>query len=68
MKGFMTLAEMAEKLGLKSADGLRWQVHRGKLTADLIGKTYVVSDEEYERYKQENAGKPGRKPKAPRPY
>jgi succinate dehydrogenase flavin-adding protein (antitoxin of CptAB toxin-antitoxin module) len=63
----MTLTQMAEKLELKSASGLRWQVHRGILHADLIGKTYVVSDEEYERYKREHAGKPGRKKKGDTP-
>lgn len=61
----MTLAQMAERLGYKSADGLRWQVHRGALKAEKIGKTYVVSDEEYERYVRENAGQRGkRKPTA----
>ena len=58
MKGYKTLAEMADQLGLKSANGLRWQVHRGMLKAELIGKTYIISDEEFDRYKRENAGKP----------
>ncbi len=60
----MTLAEMAKRLGHKSADGLRWQVHRGILAAELIGKTYVVSEDEFDRYLREHAGKPGRKAKA----
>lgn len=64
----MTLTEMAERLGYKSGDGLRWQIHRGALRAELIGKTYVVSEEEYERYVRENAGQRGkRKPKGKTP-
>lgn len=59
----MTLKEMAARLGHKSADGLRWQIHRGMLKAELIGKTYVVSEEEVARYMREHAGRPGRKPK-----
>ncbi len=61
----MTLAEMAARLGYKNGDGLRSQIRFGALTAEKIGKTWVVTDEEYERYLREHAGKPGRKPKQP---
>jgi hypothetical protein len=59
----MTLTEMADRLGYKNGDGLRSQIRHGALMAEKIGKTWIVSDEEYERYVREHAGKPGPKPK-----
>jgi hypothetical protein len=59
----MTLTEMAARLGYRNGDGLRSQIRFGALHAEKIGKTWIVSEEEYERYVHEHAGKPGRKPK-----
>lgn len=59
----MTLAEMAERLGYKNGDGLRSQIRHGALVAEKIGKTWIVSDEEYRRYVEEHARKFGPKPK-----
>jgi hypothetical protein len=59
----MTLNEMAERLGHKNSDGLRSQIRFGALHAEKVGRDWVVSEAEYERYVREHAGKPGRKPK-----
>jgi hypothetical protein len=64
MDDILTLAEMAAELGLSSADGLRTQVHRGRLAARLIGKTWVVTRAEVDRYRQESLGQVGRPPTA----
>jgi hypothetical protein len=64
MDKYMTLEELAERLGLKSTGSLRVQIQRGSLRAERVGKrTFVVSDEEAERYARDHAGKPGRKPR-----
>jgi excisionase family DNA binding protein len=55
----LTLSEAAEKLGL-AASTLRHQVQAGRLRARLVGKTYVVTEREVERYRRERLGKPGR--------
>ena len=55
----LTLSEAADQLGL-AASTLRHQVHAGRLRARLIGKTYVVTAREVERYRREHLGKPGR--------
>jgi excisionase family DNA binding protein len=55
----LTLAEAAAVLGL-AASTLRHQVQAGRLQARLIGKTYVVTAREVERYRAESLGKPGR--------
>ena len=55
----LTLAEAASRLGLAPST-LRHQVHNGKLRARLIGKTYVVTGREVERYRAEFLGRPGR--------
>jgi excisionase family DNA binding protein len=67
----MTITEAAEYLGLKSTSTLRMQIARGALAAELVGKTYIIKDEEVERYRKmhlHQQGKrtpaPGRKPKA----
>jgi excisionase family DNA binding protein len=54
-----TLVQAAERLGL-SAETLRNQVKKGKLTAMIYGKTYVVTEEEIERYRREHMGPVGR--------
>ncbi len=55
----LTLAQAAERLGLGAAT-LRHQVHNGRLAATLYGKTWLVTEEEVERYRRESLGKPGR--------
>lgn len=49
----LTLAEAAADLGL-AASTLRWQVHNGKLRAQLVGKTWVITPRELERYRREH--------------
>jgi len=58
----LTLTEAAARLGV-AASTLRHQVQSGRLRARLVGKTYVVSEREVERYRIESLGKPGRRPK-----
>lgn len=55
----LTLAEAAVRLGL-SHSTLRNQVRAGRLRARLVGKTYVVTERELERYRAESLGRPGR--------
>ena len=64
MQDIFTLTEAARELGLKSADGLRTQVHRGRLQASLVGKTWVITRDELERYRERSIGQAGRPPKA----
>lgn len=58
----LTLAEAAARLGV-AASSLRHQVHNGKLRARLVGKTWIVTDGEIERYRRDSLGKPGRRRK-----
>jgi excisionase family DNA binding protein len=51
----LTLAQAAELLG-RSPETLRKQVQRGSLKAQLVGKTYVVTPAEVERYRLEHLG------------
>lgn len=62
----LTLTEAADQLGL-AASTLRHQVQAGRLRARLVGKTYVVSAGEVERYRREHLGKPGRPSHRPVP-
>ena len=62
----LTLTEAADELGL-AASTLRHQVQAGRLRARLIGKTYVVSGREVDRYRREHLGKPGRPSHRPAP-
>lgn len=45
-----------------AASTLRHQAQAGVLRATLVGKTYVVTDAEIERYRRDHLGRPGRKP------
>lgn len=65
MEGYMTLSQMAVSLGLRDTAGLRRSIAAGRLRAELMGKTYIVKDEEVERYRLETLGKPGRPKKTP---
>ena len=62
----LTLTEAAARLGL-AASTLRHQVQAGRLRARLVGKTYVVTAREVERYRREHLGKPGRPSHQPAP-
>jgi hypothetical protein len=63
MEGYMTLAELAAHLGLKSVTGLRAQIHRGVLSATRVGTgrhaIWLVAEAEAERYREEHLGKRG---------
>ncbi len=62
----LTLTEAAAQLGL-SASTLRHQVQSGRLRARMVGKTYVVTAREVERYRREHLGRPGRPTHGPPP-
>lgn len=47
----LTLAQAARTLGV-APDTLRAQVHRGKLRANKLGRDWVVSSEEVNRYRE----------------
>src|SRR5262245_11211772 len=55
----ITLAEAGALLG-RSPTTLRSQVKAGRLRARLIGKTWVTTRVEVERYRRESLGQPGR--------
>lgn len=55
----ITLAAAGALLGVSPAT-LRNQVRNGKLRAVLVGKTFVVTPREVERYRAESLGRPGR--------
>jgi len=55
----LTLTEAGARLGLAPST-LRHQVQAGRLRARLIGKTYVITERELERYRATSLGKPGR--------
>ena len=56
----LTLAQAGALLGVAPAT-LRSQVRAGRLRATLVGKTYVVTPREVERYRAESLGRPGRR-------
>lgn len=60
----MTLAQAGTLLGV-SPSTLRAQVHNRRLRARLIGKTWVVTEKEVERYRTESVGRPGRRRERP---
>lgn len=55
----ITLAEAGELLD-RSASTLRHQVKAGRLRARLIGKTWITTRAEVERYRAESLGQVGR--------
>ncbi len=63
MEGYVTLEELAQRLGLKSSGALRTQIQRGVLTAVRAGHNWFVAEEEAERYQREHAGRKGRPPR-----
>ena len=54
-----TIAEAAERLGL-SVSTVRHQAQAGRLRASKVGRDWLVSEREIERYRAESLGKPGR--------
>ena len=60
----MTLAVAGTLLGVSPAT-LRNQIHAGRLHGILVGKTWVVTPREVERYRAESLGRPGRRHAAP---
>ena len=59
MEGLLTLTQAAIRLGVTS-DYLRVAVYRKKLAAEKVGRDWLVTDEEVERYARERLGKKGR--------
>ena len=55
----ITLAEAAEALGV-AAVTLRAQAARGRIHARLVGKNWITTREEVERYRREHLGRVGR--------
>jgi hypothetical protein len=55
----ITLAEAAEELGI-AASTLRHQAQVGRLEARNVGKTWITTRQEVERYRAENLGRVGR--------
>lgn len=53
------LATAADELGL-AASTLRHQAQAGRLDAKVVGKTWITTREEVERYRRENLGQVGR--------
>jgi hypothetical protein len=60
----ITLAAAGALLGVSPAT-LRNQIHAGRLRGILVGKTWVVTPREVERYRAESLGRPGRRHAAP---
>ena len=53
MRGMLTLRQAAERLGLSPVT-LRIQAERGTLKARKIGRDWMVTPAEVERYRAEN--------------
>lgn len=60
----LTLAEAAARLGVAQST-LRNQVKAGRLQARKLGKTWITTGAEVERYRSESLGQPGRPSMAP---
>lgn len=59
LKDVISLAEAAEELGL-GASTLRHQAQDGRLEARVVGKTWITTRQEVERYRLEILGQKGR--------
>jgi excisionase family DNA binding protein len=64
MDDLITLAEAARRLDLAPTT-LRDQVRRGRLAAKKIGRDWLVTEAEVERYRADSLGRPGRPFKLP---
>jgi excisionase family DNA binding protein len=56
----ITLVEAAARLGLAPAT-LRHQAETGRLAAVKLGRDWLVTDAEVERYRATSLGRPGRR-------
>lgn len=56
----MTLAEAAAELRI-DASTLRHQIRNGRLRARMLGRDWLVTRQELERYRKLSLGKPGRR-------
>lgn len=65
VKGYVTLPELAQRLGLQSPGALRTQIARGVLHAVKEGRDWFVPDEEAERYAREHRGMRGKYQRKP---
>lgn len=59
MDDLLSLAQAADRLGVAPVT-LRVAVGRGRFNARKIGKTWVTTDDEVERYRQDHLGRRGR--------
>jgi excisionase family DNA binding protein len=50
MEGYVTLKDAAARLGYRDASALRQAIRREQLNAEKIGTTYLVKEEELQRY------------------
>jgi hypothetical protein len=55
----ISLAQAADELNLGTST-LRHQAAGGRLEARLVGKTWITTRQEVERYRREHLGRPGR--------
>lgn len=55
----ISLAEAADELGIDPS-GLRAQAAAGRLEAKLVGKTWITTRQEVERYRRDHLGQVGR--------
>ena len=65
MDDLLSLAQAADRLGIAPVT-LRVAVGRGRFHARKIGKTWVTTDAEVDRYRREHLGRRGR-PRKQRP-
>jgi excisionase family DNA binding protein len=60
--GLMSLIAAAGELGITPAT-LRQQVKSGRLHAIKLGREWLVTEDEVNRYRSQSLGRPGRPPK-----
>jgi hypothetical protein len=60
----MTLGQLAAELGLKNTSRLRHDIAAGKLTAEKLGRDWLVGRTEAERYRAQRRprGRPRKQP------
>lgn len=62
LPGYFTCEQAAERLGMK-ADTIRRYVHRGLISAGIVGNVYLIAERDL-RFFQQNRRNPGRPPRA----
>jgi len=60
LSSHMPLTMAAERLGVTAAT-LRQQIAGGRLRASKVGRDWLVTGAEVDRYRRESLGKPGRR-------